>query len=100
MQRLVDRRLGVEGEAGVDLGGHAAGHDLEDLAAELDQQAVQGSVDLLVDGAAVLLAVGDGGIHQRGVLGLLGCREDQGRVGGGILGLVLGDGCGSCEQAG
>jgi hypothetical protein len=41
----------------------------------------------------VLLAVLDSGVDQLGVFGLLGSREDQGRVGGGILRLVLADGC-------
>jgi hypothetical protein len=39
----------------------------------------------------VLLAVLDGGVDEFGVLGLLGRGEDQRRVGGGILWLVLGD---------
>lgn len=43
----------------------------------------------------MLLGVVDCGVDQLGVLGLLGGREDQGGVGGGILGLVLADGCGS-----
>lgn len=41
----------------------------------------------------VLLAVLDSGVNQLGVFGLLGSREDQGRVGGGILRLVLANGC-------
>merc|ERR1712072_1653225 len=41
---------------------------------------------------ALLLAVGDGIVHELRVLGLLGCGEDQRRVGGGILRLVLADG--------
>lgn len=41
----------------------------------------------------VCLAVLDSGVNQLGVFGLLGSREDQGRVGGGILGLVLANGC-------
>lgn len=53
MQGLVDGLLRVEGEAGVNLSGHLAGDDLEDLLAELDQQAVEGVVDLLIDGLAL-----------------------------------------------
>ena len=45
--------------------------------------------------AALALAVLDGTVDKLGVLGLLGGGEDEGRVGGGILGLVLGDGCGN-----
>jgi hypothetical protein len=40
----------------------------------------------------VLLAVLDSGIDELGVLLLLGGGENQGRVGGGILGIVLVDG--------
>jgi hypothetical protein len=40
----------------------------------------------------VLLAVLDGGIDQLRVLLLLGRGKDQGRIGGGILGVVLGNG--------
>lgn len=93
LKGLVDGALGVEGQLGVDLSGDLAGNDLEDLLAELNQQAVQGGIDLLVDGLAVLLAVSDSGVDQGSVLGLLGGSQDQGGVGGGILGLVLADGC-------
>lgn len=90
---LVDGGLGVEGESGVNLGGDLAGDDGENLTAELDQQAVESVVDLAVEVATLLLAVGDGGIDQLGVLGLLGGGQDERRVGGGILGLVLANGC-------
>lgn len=92
MEGLVDGGLGVKGQAGVDLGGDAAGNDLENLLAKLDEEAVEGVVDLLVNGAALFLAVGQSGVNQLGVLGLLGGGEDERRVGGGILGLVLVDG--------
>lgn len=94
MQGLVNAGLGVKGEAGVDLGGDLAGDDLQDLLAELDQETVEGSVDLGVDVLAGLLAlrVRDSLVNELGILGLLGCGEDEGGVGGGVLGLVLGDG--------
>ena len=53
VQGLVDRGLGVEGEAGVDLGGDLAGDDLQDLLAELDEKVIQGGVDLFVEGFAL-----------------------------------------------
>lgn len=93
MQGLVDRGLGVKREAGVHLGRDLAGDNLENLLAKLDEEAVQGVVDLRVDVATLLLAVLDGHVHQLGVLGLLGGSQDERRVGGGILGLVLGDSC-------
>jgi hypothetical protein len=95
VEGLVDGALGVEGQLGVDLGRDLAGDDLQDLLAELDQEAVQGGLDLIVDGATLLLAVGNGGVDESGILGLLGSSQDQGGVGGGILGLVLADGCGT-----
>ena len=91
-ESLVNGGLGVEGEAGIDLGRDLAGDDLKDLLAELNQETVKGGVDLEVDGATLLLAVGNGLVDESGILGLLGSREDQGGVGGGILGLVLADG--------
>ena len=41
----------------------------------------------------MLLAILNGWVNQLGVLGLLGGREDQGRVCGGILRLVFLDCC-------
>lgn len=93
MQSLVDRLLGVERESSVDLGGDLAGDDVENLAAKLDQQAVEGVVDLAVDVATLFLAVGDSSVYQLGVLGLLGGGQDERRVGGGILRLILANGC-------
>lgn len=92
MKGLVDGALGVEGERGIDLSRDLAGDDLENLLAELDEEAVEGGIDLGVDVATLALAVLNGGVDQLGVLGLLGSGQDQGRVGGGILGLVLADG--------
>lgn len=89
---LLDGDVLVEGETGVNLSGDLAGDDLQDLATELDEQVVEGDVDLLVDVLAVLLAVRDSLVDELGVLGLLGSGEDEGRVGGGILGLVLANG--------
>lgn len=92
MQSLVHGGLGVEGEPSVNLGGNLAWDDVEDLLAELDEQVVEGGIDLLVEVLAVVLAVGDRGVDELGVLRLLGGSEDQRWVGGGILGLVLVDG--------
>lgn len=92
MQGLVDGGLGIEGEASVDLSGHLAGDDLEDLLAESDEETIQGGVDLLIERLALLLAVLNGGVDKVSIFGLLGGSQDQGWVGGGILGLVLADG--------
>jgi hypothetical protein len=89
---LLNGDLLVEGEAGVDLSGDLAGDNLQDLGTETDEQVVKGHVDLLGDILAVLLAVGDSLVDELGVLGLLGGGEDEGRVGGGILRLVLANG--------
>lgn len=89
---LVNGGLCVEGETGVDLSGDLAGDNVQDLLAELDEEVVEGGIDLVVDVVAVLLAPRNGGVNELCVLGLLGGRENQGGVGGRILGLVLVDG--------
>jgi hypothetical protein len=53
VQGLVHRGFGIEGEASVDFSGDLSGNDLEDLFTELDQQAVESSVDFLVDRLAL-----------------------------------------------
>lgn len=51
---LVDGGLGVEREAGIDLRGDLSGDDLEDLLSELNQEVVQGGIDLLLDSLSLL----------------------------------------------
>jgi hypothetical protein len=53
MARLLDGSLLVERQRSIDLGGHLARHNLENLVPELDQQSVEGGVDLLVNTAAL-----------------------------------------------
>src|SRR5207253_1263662 len=91
--------LGAERESGIDLGRDLAGNDLKDLLAELDEQVVERPVDLLLQRPTLRLGLGNGGVQERGILGLLGGGEDQGGVGGGILGLVLADGCGTVSMS-
>lgn len=112
VQSLADRLLGVVREGSVDFGGDLAGDDLEDAATELNQETVEGVVDLLIDGGALndshqyvahlqspksdntylVLAVRDSGVDELSVRGVLSRSEDQRRVGGSILRLVLGNG--------
>lgn len=92
VQGLVDAGLGVEGDAGVDLSRNPAGDDLKDLTAELNEQVFESGIRLLVDSLAILLARGDGRFDQAGVFRHLGSGQNQGRVGSGIMGLILGEG--------
>lgn len=92
MKGLVNGSLSGERETGIDLSGDLSWDDLEDFLTELDEELVEGGIDLIVDGLALLLTVGDGGIDELGVLWLLGGSEDQRWVGGGILWLVLANG--------
>jgi hypothetical protein len=89
VQSLVNGGLGVEREASVNLGGNLSGDDLENLLSELDEQVVEGGVDLSVNVAALLLTLLNGSVDQAGIFGLLGGSEDEGGVGGSILRLVL-----------
>jgi hypothetical protein len=93
VKSLLDSVLGIKGESSIDLGGDLARDDLQDLLTKLNQETVESGIGLLVGITAVLLSVCDGLIDQLGVLGLLRGSEDEGWVGGGILRLVLGDGC-------
>ena len=95
MESLVNRGLGVEGESSIDLGGDLAGDDLQDLGAELNKEVVEGRFDLGSEITTFRLGLSDGFVDQGRVLGLLGGGEDERGVGGGILGLVLANGCNS-----
>jgi hypothetical protein len=53
VKSLVDRGLGVEGEASIDFGGNLSGDDGENLLSELNEKTVKGGVDLLIDSAAL-----------------------------------------------
>ena len=92
MQSLLNRLLSIEGESSVDFSRHLAGDDLENALAELDQEVVEGRINLSLDVTALCLGLRDSRVQHGGILGLLGGSEDQGRVGGGILRLVLADG--------
>jgi hypothetical protein len=49
MSGLLTRLLGVEGESSVNFCGDLAGHNLEDLRTELNEESVESGVDLFVD---------------------------------------------------
>lgn len=53
MAGLLERSVLVKGKSSINLSGYFAGYDLENLLAELDQQSVEGGVNLLVDAAAL-----------------------------------------------
>lgn len=89
VQRLLHRGLGVKAEPGVDLCADLSGDELQDLLAKLDEQSIESSVDLVIRGLAVRLAVLDRIVHELGVLGLFRGGEDEGGVGRGILRRVL-----------
>ena len=93
LEGLGNGSLGIEGKAGIDLGGDLAGDDLENLGTELNEKTVKSQLDLVVGRTALGLGVGNGLVDQSDVLGLLGSGQDERGVGRGILGLVLADGC-------
>lgn len=93
MEGLVDRSLSVEGETSINLSRDLSWDNLQDFLSELNKETVKGGIDLVVDRAAVLLSVLDGGIDEGSVLLLLGGGEDERWVSGSVLWLVLGNGC-------
>lgn len=92
MQSLLNRSRSVKREPRINLSRNLARNNLQYFLAKLHEQAVKSGINLLVDGLALLLAGRDGSVNQTGVFRLLGGSQDQGRVGSGILGLVLADG--------
>lgn len=89
---LGDSGLLVIRQGSVDLGGNSTRDDLEDLLSKLDEQSVHGVGDLVIDGTSLLLGPFDGRVDELGVGRLVDGGEDEGGVGGSVLGLVDGDG--------
>ena len=89
---LVDGGLSVVREGGIDFSRDSTGNNLEDFSAELDKESVGGVLDLSLDVTSLLLGVLDGDVNESGVALLFGGGQNQGGVGGGILGLVDIDG--------
>ena len=84
--------LGIEAQAGIHFGGDAAGNDLEDLAAEADEQLVHEGFGLRFGIPALLVGVVERIHHQVLVLRPLRRAEQQRRIGGCILRLEARDG--------
>lgn len=92
LESLSNGALLVKGESGIDLGRDTSGDNLENLGAKLDKQKVEGLLSLLGSSARGLGGGGHGAVNESSVLGLFRSGENQRRVGGGVLGLVLGNG--------
>ena len=92
LARLGDRPVGVEAQAGVDLGGDAAGNDLEDLAAEEDEELIDELPRHFFVPTAALESELGGLFDQVPVSGHLGGVKEQRRIGGGVLRPVPGNG--------
>ena len=91
MQSFVNRSLDIEGESGINLGGDFSWNDLQDLTSELNQETVECGINLCIQLPTVLLAICNSVINELGIFGFLGSGEDEGRIGGSVLGLVLSD---------
>ena len=86
LARLGDGAGGVEAQSRIDFRRDAAGHDLQDLAAEVDGQAIHerfGARRFRDAGSAI--GIGERGFDQRPILRLLRRLQQQRRVGGGVL---------------
>ena len=91
MKGLLDRRLSVERESSIDLSRDTTRNDLQDFGAKLNEKIIQSSINLFVNVATMLLAIFNSLVNQSGIFGFLASGKDKGRVGGGILWLVLVD---------
>lgn len=98
LKGLLDGGILVKGDASINLGRDTARDNLQDLRAKLDKENVQSSLSLLGKRARAGLDGSNSVVNEGSVLSLLRGGKDEGRVGGGILGLVLGDGCGEKKK--
>ena len=88
LARLRDGAVLVKRQPRIRLGAHAAGHDLEDFEAEIDEDVVHHVVHLLRAGKPAVFAIGHGLLHEVRVLGLRGGCQNQRRIRRRILRLV------------
>ena len=92
MQRLLHTFCRIKREPRINLGRHPPRHNLQNLLPKLHQQIVERRIDPLVQRARVRLAILHGRVDQLRILGLFRGGEDERRVRGGVLRLVLVDG--------
>lgn len=71
MQCLFYCGFSVEGKLCINLGRNFPRYDLKDLFPKFNKEAIQGSINLIIDGAAFLFAVGDSHVDKRRILQLL-----------------------------
>lgn len=93
VQGFLNGSLSVERHPGIDFRRNFARHNFQDFLSKLRKKTVEGGIDLLVDVLAVTLAIRDGFVDELCILWLFRRSENEGRVGGGILRLVLVDCC-------
>ena len=89
---LGDGRLGIKAQTGVDLGRDPSGDDLEDLAAERDEQLVHELRGLRLLVPPLLARLLQRLLDQVRIVRLLGGVEEQRRIGRCVLRLELRDG--------
>ena len=89
MAGLVDTLLLIEGEAGIHFGRHASRNAFKNFRTKIDRQFVAGFGNLLFLGFTPLLSPADRIVNQMRVVRQASGFQQQGRVGGGILGLVM-----------
>ena len=83
--RFLHGGFGVEGEAGIHLTGNAAGHALQNLQTECDDDAVHEFADFSGGVGDAGLEVGHHGIKDGAVFRFGGSCQDEGGIGGSIL---------------
>ena len=71
VKSLFDGSFGVEREPSIDLSGDFAWNDLQNFLAELDEEIVEGSINLVISVLAMGLSVFYRRIDKLGILGLL-----------------------------
>jgi hypothetical protein len=91
MERLFYIGPLVKAEPRVDFRRDFAWYNAQDLAPKLHKQVVESGIGLLIEILSMTPAIRHCLIDELGVFGLLGCGENEGRVGCRILWFVFGD---------
>jgi hypothetical protein len=91
MERLFHVGLLVKSEPRVDLRRDFAWYNAQDLVPKLHKQVVESGIGLLIEILSMTPAIRHCLIDELSVFGLLGCGENERRVGCRILWFVFGD---------
>ena len=93
MQCFVYGAFLVEGETSIDFCRHLSGHNLKNLFAKFNQEAIKSCIYFLIQVFSIVFAILDSSVDELGIFGLLRGSKNQRWVCGSILWFVFSDSC-------